>query len=66
MLSFRSPLHFSGSTVFRSNVGGALSLLRSRLDVSGTVLFHGNTATQGGAVAMQDLSQVLFYVHSLI
>ena len=62
MLSFRFPISLSGTNVFESNEGGGISLMQSRVDVGGTVLFLENTAVAGGALALEDQCLVIVIV----
>ena len=59
VLSFRFPISLSGTNVFKSNEGGGISLMQSRVDVGGTVLFLENTAVAGGALALEDQCLVI-------
>lgn len=52
-------MSLSGNNVFELNKGGAMSLIQSRVDVSGVVYFTENAATAGGALALQDQCLVL-------
>lgn len=54
LVAFRFPTRFEGHTCFRNNKGGGITLLHTILMASGTMLFDGNTAQFGGAIAMDD------------
>ena len=56
--SLRFPIAFYGNTIFKDNLGGGVAVLQSRMDISGTVWFEGNSALDGGAVALRDQSVV--------
>ena len=56
---YRVLISFQGNCSFLDNQGGGISLLGSRMDVRGSVVFDGNTAVFGGAIAMSGRSQVL-------
>ena len=58
IFSFKFPIALSGSCVLRENNGGAMSLLQSRVDIRGSVLFVGNVARMGGAMQLEDQSIV--------
>ena len=60
MLSFRYPVSLSGANVFKRNMGGAVSLMQSRVDVNGTVHFIENSAVNGGGLALEDQCLVHF------
>lgn len=64
VLSFRYPVSLSGINVFKRNEGGGVSLMQSRVDVSGTVYFIKNSALSGGGLALED--QCLVYILGLI
>ena len=52
--AFRFPTTFSGNNTFISNRGGGITLLNTRMQASGTLLFEKNVAVFGGGVAMDD------------
>lgn len=56
--AYRVLMSFYGHTSFIGNVGGGVSLLSSRMDVRGNVIFHRNTAVFGAGVAMSGRSLV--------
>ena len=56
--AYRVLITFYGNTSFHSNQGGGVSLLSSRMDVKGTVIFDNNTAVFGAGVAMSGRSLV--------
>ena len=56
--SFKFPITLDGSCVFKGNMGGALSLLQSRVDVRGSAVFTDNIARMGGAMTLEDQSIV--------
>lgn len=58
VLAFRFPVTFEGRTVFTDNVGGCISLLQSLMDSIGVVLFHNNTANEGGAITIESQGMV--------
>lgn len=55
---YRVLLVFYGNNTLIGNRGGGTSLLSSRMDVRGHVLFHGNVAVFGAGVAMAGRSLV--------
>ena len=55
---YRVVLTFLGSNTFHKNIGGGTSLLSSRMDVRGEVVFDFNTAVFGAGVAMSGRSLV--------
>ena len=55
---FRYPLLLQGSNIFKENEGGAITLLQTQLDVSGSAWFEGNHAYDGGAITILDQSVV--------
>lgn len=55
---YRVLLSLYGNNTFTDNLGGGTSLLSSRMDVRGQVLFQGNTAVFGAGVAMSGRSLV--------
>lgn len=55
---YRVLLSFYGNCTFTDNLGGGTSLLSSRMDVKGRVLFDRNTAVFGAGVAMSGRSLV--------
>ena len=55
---YRVLLIFHGNNTFLGNQGGGTSLLSSRMDVRGHVLFDGNVAVFGAGVAMAGRSLV--------
>ena len=59
VLSFRIPISLSGTTTFRGNQGGAITLLQSRVDISGSATFKNNSARVGAALILEDQSLVL-------
>lgn len=58
VLSFRLPISLSGTNIFRRNKGGAITLLQSRIDVSGSAVFRDNSARVGAALILEDQSLV--------
>lgn len=56
--AYRVLISFYGNSSFISNQGGGVSLLSSRMDVRGNVVFDGNTAVFGAGVAMSGRSLV--------
>jgi hypothetical protein len=58
-LSFRLPISLSGINTFRGNKGGAITLLQSRVDISGSAMFKDNSARVGAALILEDQSLVL-------
>ena len=58
-MSFRFPISLNGTNIFERNEGGGISLMQSRVDVGGTVLFLENTAVTGGGMALEDQSLVI-------
>ena len=56
--AYRVLISFYGNTSFISNQGGGMSLLSSRMDVRGNVMFDRNTAVFGAGVAMSGRSLV--------
>ena len=65
IMSFRFPISLSGTNVFESNEGGGISLMQSRVDVGGTVLFLNNTAVAGGGLVLEDDSLVIKSVNTV-
>ena len=63
ILVYRVLISFYGNTSFLSNRGGGVSLLSSRMDIKGGVLFYGNTAVFGGGIAMSGRSLVRQWTH---
>lgn len=55
---YRVLLTFNGNNSFLRNQGGGASLLSSRMDVRGHVLFSENAAVFGAGVAMSGRSLV--------
>ena len=55
---YRVLITFKGSNSFVNNNGGGITLLGSRMDVNGSVVFDGNRAVFGGGVAMAGRSLV--------
>ena len=45
--------------MFKGNQGGGISLMQSRMDVDGTVLFVENSAMTGGGLVLEDQSLVI-------
>lgn len=66
VLSFRYPISLSGINVFKRNEGGGVSLMQSRVDVSGTAYFIENSALSGGGLALEDQCLVYIYILGLI
>ena len=69
IVSFRFPISLSGTNVFRRNEGGGISLMQSRVDLSGTVHFIENSAVVGGGMALEDQCLVMvntIYTHCRI
>ena len=58
-MSFRFPISLSGTNVFKRNEGGGISLMQSRVDVSGTVHFIENSAEFGGGMALENQCLVM-------
>ena len=58
VLSFRLPISLSGTNIFGRNKGGAITLLQSRIDVSGSAVFRDNSARVGAALILEDQSLV--------
>ena len=56
--AYRVLISYYGNTSFISNRGGGVSLLSSRMDVRGNIMFDGNTAVFGAGVAMSGRSLV--------
>ena len=54
--AFRFPTNFSGYNHFEGNIGGGITLLNTRMQVStgATLLFLRNRAVFGGGIAMDD------------
>ena len=52
--AFRFPTSFIGNNTFIANRGGGITLLNTRMQASGTMLFEGNVAVFGGGIAMDD------------
>ncbi len=52
--AFRFPTIFSGTNDFILNTGGGITLLNTRMQASGALLFLNNTAVFGGGIAMDD------------
>ena len=63
---YRVLISFYGNTSFLSNRGGGVSLLSSRMDVKGGVVFYNNTAVFGGGVAMSGRSLVRQLTHGML
>ena len=63
IVSFRFPISLNGTNVFRSNEGGGISLMQSRVDVDGTVHFIENSAVVGGGMALEDQCLVMVFNH---
>lgn len=59
LLSLRHPVTMNGDIVFMSNMGGAITLLQTQLDISGQILFEGNVAKNGGGITLLDHSIVM-------
>ncbi len=55
---YRGLLSFYGNNSFYGNIGGGTTLLSSRMDVRGNVVFDGNLAVFGAGVAMSGRSLV--------
>ena len=56
--AYRVLVTFYGNSTFLNNQGGGISLLSSRMDVRGELLFDGNRAVFGGCIAMSGRSLV--------
>ena len=55
LLSVRFPIQLEGSNIISDNIeGGGVSLLDTRMDTKGSILFEGNSAVYGGAIAIED------------
>lgn len=65
ILSFRFPILLNGTNEFRRNEGGGISLVQSRVDVGGTVLFIENSAVTGGGLALEDQCLVIITLHGI-
>ena len=52
--AFRFPTTFKGNNTFIGNIGGGITLLNTRMQASGTMLFEKNVAVFGGGIAMDD------------
>ena len=52
--AFRFPTIFLGHNYFIRNRGGGITLLNTRMQANGTVVFDSNVAVFGGGIAMDD------------
>ena len=52
--AFRFPTVFKGYNYFIRNIGGGITLLNTRMEASGKLLFDSNRAVFGGGIAMDD------------
>ena len=52
--AFRFPTIFKGHNYFLRNRGGGITLLNTRMQASGKLLFDSNVAVFGGGIAMDD------------
>jgi predicted outer membrane repeat protein len=64
--SYRLFIQFLGTNVFLSNIGGAITLVKTRMLASGTLLFEENTAVFGPGIKMFDLSLLSVLPHTHI
>ncbi len=55
---YRVVLTFRGSTTFYKNRGGGVTLLSSRMDLKGDLIFMNNTAAYGAGLSMSGRSYV--------
>jgi len=64
LAAFRFPVTFNGTNHFVGNIGGGITLLNTKMDAHGEMLFMDNSAVFGGGIAMDDrcLVCVLYYV----
>ena len=60
--AFRFPTTFTGTNSFISNIGGGITLLNTRMQASGNMMFDSNRAVFGGGIAMDDRCLVRMYV----
>ena len=58
LLSLRYPITLAGHNLFARNVGGAVTLLQTRLDIFGSVLLQDNMADEGSGIKLVDDSRV--------
>lgn len=58
---FRFQVELVGNVTFSDNNGGAVVLFQTRMNITGNVVFEGNSATMGGAVTLQDESFVCIF-----
>ena len=54
LAAFRFPVTFNGTSHFVGNVGGGITLLNTKMDAHGEMLFMNNSAVFGGGIAMDD------------
>ena len=54
LAAFRFPVTFNGTNRFVRNVGGGITLLNTKMDAYGDMLFLSNSAVFGGGIAMDD------------
>ena len=55
-----------GVNIFKANQGGGVTLLQTNMDVSGTLHFEENAAISGGAISLEDLCVVCWWLGSLL
>ena len=58
LLAFRFPVTFEGTNIFSGNMGGAVTLITTRMNLKGKILFENNHAGEGGAVTLVDRALV--------
>ena len=57
--TIRLPLTFRGVNQFKSNIGGCINIIDTKVDINGTVLFTNNSgAYLGGAMKIVGVSFV--------
>ena len=66
ILSFRYPIKFTGVNIFKANQGGGVTLLQTNMEVSDILHFEENTAKNGGAISLEDLCVVCWWLGSLL
>ena len=49
---YRILVNFNGTNKFTDNVGGGIVVSESRINVRGTLVLSGNSAVNGGGLAM--------------
>lgn len=66
--AFRFPTVFRGYNHFEKNLGGGITLLNTRMQVStnSSLLFLRNTAVFGGGIAMDDRCLVSIQLQELV